>query len=48
VVDSLVAAGIKAILNFAPRALTVPEGVNVTNVDLAVEVEYLSYSLANG
>jgi redox-sensing transcriptional repressor len=48
VVDSLVAAGIKAILNFAPRALTAPEDVKLTNVDLAVEVEYLSYSLANG
>ncbi len=48
VVDSLVAAGIKAILNFAPRSLTAPKDVKVTNVDLAVEVEYLSYSLANG
>jgi redox-sensing transcriptional repressor len=48
VVDSLVAAGIKAILNFAPRALTAPKDVKVTNVDLAVEVEYLSYLLANG
>ncbi len=48
VVDSLVAAGIKAILNFAPRALTAPKDVKMTNVDLAVEVEYLSYSLANG
>ena len=48
VLDNLVGAGIRAILNFAPRALNVPDDVIVTNVDLAVEVEYLSYSLANG
>ncbi len=47
VLDDLVEAGIKAILNFAPRALEAPEDVMVSNVDLAVEVEYLSYSLAN-
>lgn len=47
VLDDLVGAGIKAILNFAPQVLEAPDDVMVSNVDLAVEVEYLSYSLAN-
>jgi redox-sensing transcriptional repressor len=43
VVNELVAAGIMAILNFAPVVLEVPENVIVNNVDLAVELENLSY-----
>ena len=46
VVDLAVAAGVRAILNFAPTQLRVPSHVQLSNVDLAVEVEYLSYSLA--
>jgi redox-sensing transcriptional repressor len=46
VVDQAVAAGVRAILNFAPTQLRVPPHVQLSNVDLAVEVEYLSYSLA--
>jgi len=46
VVDQAVAAGVRAILNFAPTQLRVPAHVQLSNVDLAVEVEYLSYSLA--
>lgn len=46
VVDQAVAAGVRAILNFAPTQLRVPSHVQLSNVDLAVEVEYLSYSLA--
>lgn len=42
-VNDLVAAGIQAILNFAPVVLEVPESVVVNNVDLAVELENLSY-----
>ena len=45
VVDQAVAAGVRAILNFAPTQLRVPVHVQLSNVDLAVEVEYLSYSL---
>lgn len=45
VVDHAVAAGVRAILNFAPTQLRVPTHVQLSNVDLAVEVEYLSYSL---
>ena len=44
-VDRLVAVGITAILSFAPVQLQVPEGVDVKNVNLAIELETLSYSL---
>lgn len=43
VVNELVEAGIQAILNFAPVVLEVPEHVIVNNVDLALELENLSY-----
>ena len=43
VVNILSAAGIQAILNFAPVVLEVPEQVIVNNVDLAMELENLSY-----
>jgi redox-sensing transcriptional repressor len=43
VANDLVAAGIQAILNFAPTVLDVPENVVVNNVDLALELEHLSY-----
>jgi redox-sensing transcriptional repressor len=43
VVNILVAAGIQAILNFAPIILQVPPNVVVNNVDLAIELENLSY-----
>lgn len=38
-------AGIKAILNFAPTVLTVPDDVEVRNVDLAVNLEILTFNL---
>lgn len=41
--NDLVAVGIQAILNFAPTVLQVPDGVVVNNVDLAIELENLSY-----
>lgn len=43
VVNRLVAAGVQAILNFAPLILQVPTNVVVNNVDLAIELENLSY-----
>jgi redox-sensing transcriptional repressor len=43
VVNGLVAAGIQAVLNFAPIILQVPPHVVVNNVDLAIELENLSY-----
>ena len=45
-VDRLIASGVTAILNFAPVQLHVPEGVDVKNVNLAVELGPLSYALA--
>ncbi len=47
VVDRLVRAGIKAILNFAPVPLEVPGDVEVKTVNMALELETLSYALAN-
>lgn len=41
--DLLVRAGVTSILNFAPVVLTVPLGVTVRKVDLAVELQILSY-----
>ncbi len=43
VVNDLVQHGIQAILNFSPTVLDVPEHVVVNSVDLAVELENLSY-----
>jgi len=43
VADQLVAAGVTSILNFAPCVLSVPEGVDVRKVDLAVELQILSF-----
>jgi len=45
VADKLVEGGVVAILNFAPTRVSVPEGVHLRNVDLAVELEHLSYFL---
>jgi len=43
VTNSLVRCGITGILNFAPIVLAVPEDVMVNNVNLAIELENLSY-----
>ncbi|HWH00570.1 MAG TPA: redox-sensing transcriptional repressor Rex [Pilimelia sp.] len=43
VADQLVAAGVTGILNFAPCVLAVPDGVDVRKVDLAVELQILSF-----
>ncbi len=47
IVDDIVRAGIKAILNFAPMNLKVPDDVEVRNENMAMELEYLSFSLSN-
>lgn len=41
--ENLVAAGIKAILNFAPVALNLPEGVAARHVDLSREMQLLAF-----
>jgi redox-sensing transcriptional repressor len=48
VTDQLVTAGIRAILNFAPTRLKVPKEVRLKNVDLSIELETLSFYLAQG
>lgn len=44
--ERVVRAGIRAILNFAPVKLSVPPAVAVKNVDMAIELEGLSFALA--
>ena len=46
VVNTVVAAGIKAILNFSPGALQVPPDFKLKSVDLTVSLESLSFFLA--
>ena len=43
VANQLVAAGVTGVLNFAPIALSVPEEIMVSNVNLAIELENMSY-----
>jgi redox-sensing transcriptional repressor len=45
--DQLVAAGVTGILNFAPVTLSLPEGVSMVSVDLARELEQVTFSLAS-
>jgi redox-sensing transcriptional repressor len=45
VADLLVASGIASILNFAPSVIRVPDRVDVRRVDLATELQVLSYYL---
>jgi len=47
IIDEVVAAGIKAILNFAPINLQVPPDVILRNENMAMELEYLSFALSN-
>ncbi len=47
VADRLVAAGVEGIVNFAPVTINVPEGVSQVGVDLAIELEQLSFAVIN-
>ncbi len=44
--DQLVAAGVRGLLNFAPVSLTVPPDVALNAVDLAVQLEQLSFQVS--
>lgn len=46
VVNTVAAAGIRAVLNFSPGAIRVPEGVKLKSMDLTVSLESLSFFLA--
>jgi len=43
VADRLVAAGVRSILNFAPTVIAVPDDVPLRKVDLATELQILSF-----
>lgn len=47
VADQLVAAGVDGILNFAPVTISVPAGVKIFGVDLAIELEQLAFAVVN-
>ncbi len=48
VVNQVIAAGVKAVLNFSPGPLTVPPDVKLKSVDLTQSLESLSFFLARG
>ena len=45
VIDQLVAADVKAILNYAPKSAIVPNGVRIQNVDPVVSLQSMTYYL---
>lgn len=47
VADRLVAVGVEGIVNFAPVTISLPDSVSHVGVDLAIELEQLSFSVAN-
>jgi len=47
VAERLVAAGIVGIVNFAPVTLAPPDGVAIVGVDLAMELEQVSFCVVN-
>lgn len=47
IADILVSSGIIAILNFAPKVITVPANIEYRNVDLAVNMEVLSFNITS-
>ena len=48
VADRLVGAGIRAILNFSPRYITVPKRVKVITIDIAMDLARLPYYISAG
>jgi redox-sensing transcriptional repressor len=47
VADQLVAAGVRGIFNFAPTHVNVPEGIEISHVDLAVPLEQLAFLISH-
>jgi redox-sensing transcriptional repressor len=47
VAERLVAAGIEGIVNFAPVTLSLPPQVQIVSVDLAIELEQLSFAVTS-
>ena len=46
--DRLVGAGVRAILNFSPRYITVPKRVKVITIDIAMDLARLPYYMSAG
>ncbi len=46
VADILIDSGVNAILNFAPKSINVPPNIEVRNVDLAVNLEVITFNIA--
>lgn len=47
VADEVVAAGVRAILNFAPINLRLPDEIVLRNQNMCIELEHLSFALSN-
>ena len=47
VTDEVVSAGVRSILNFAPTHIKVQDDVTLRSVNMAMELEHLSFSLVN-
>lgn len=47
VADQLVAVGIEGIMNFTPVTISLPPTVSIVAVDLAIELEQLSFAVVN-
>jgi len=47
-INTVAAAGVRAILNFSPGAYSVPRGVKLKSMDLTVSLESLSFFLVQG
>ncbi|MCD6290686.1 MAG: redox-sensing transcriptional repressor Rex [Anaerolineae bacterium] len=45
IADTLVASGIRAILNYAPRILNVPPGVRIQYIDPVIDLQHMTYYL---
>jgi len=48
VAESLVAAGVRGLLNFAPGVIRLPPGIHVVSVDLTVQLEQLAFLVQPG
>ena len=46
--DALIAAGVRGLLNFAPVSITVPPDIALNTVDVAVQLEQLSFQVNVG
>src|SRR5262249_17233060 len=48
VADTLVVAGIRGVLNFAPTVIRLPPGVSLVSVDLTIQLEQLAFLVQGG